>query len=205
VHFKFLVEDLSTEAALQNIVPRVLGQEHTYEIHPFGDKLKLFKHLPARLRAYRKWIPDDWCIVVLVDCDSDNCQELKGQLESTALDAGFATLSTASGGKPCQVITRIAIEELEAWFFGDVPALAAAYQGVPTSLGQRSRYRYPDAIAGGTWEALERVLQRAGYFPAGISKIAAARHISTYMNPETNRSPSFRAFRDALRKVTMNS
>ncbi|MGH7753687.1 MAG: DUF4276 family protein, partial [Gemmatimonadales bacterium] len=62
-------------------------------------------------------------------------------------------------------------------------------------------FRDPDGIAGGTWEALERVLQRAGYFKAGLRKIEAARTISNNMDPDRNRSASFTAFRDALREL----
>lgn len=51
---------------------------------------------------------------------------------------------------PFQVLNRLAIEELEAWFFGDVAALHSAYPRVPSTLGRRSRYRDPDAIRGGT-------------------------------------------------------
>ena len=94
------------------------------------------------------------------------------------------------------------MEELEAWFFGDVEALVAAYPRVPRTLERWKDYRDPDAIRGGTWEALGRVLQRAGYFPGGLAKKAAARTIATHMNPERNRSRSFRLFLDTLRELS---
>jgi hypothetical protein len=90
------------------------------------------------------------------------------------------------------------VEELEAWFFGDVDALRKAYPGIPASLGERAGYRNPDAIRGGTWEALERELQRAGHHREGLAKIKAAREISAWMEPLRNRSPSFRTFREGL-------
>jgi hypothetical protein len=65
----------------------------------------------------------------------------------------------------------LAIEELEAWFFGDMDAVRALYPRVPETLEQRAGFRDPDAIRGGTWEALERILQRAGYF-AGVANRA---------------------------------
>jgi hypothetical protein len=99
------------------------------------------------------------------------------------------------------VVNRIAVEELEAWFFGDATAIMQAYPGIPASLPQKAKYREPDAIAGGTWEALERVLQRAGYFKGGLAKIEAARSIARKMDPQQNRSISFRCFRDALLTV----
>ena len=38
MHFEFLVEELSTEAALSNLVPNILEAEHTFAIHPFQGK-----------------------------------------------------------------------------------------------------------------------------------------------------------------------
>ncbi|MGD0827532.1 MAG: DUF4276 family protein [Desulfobaccales bacterium] len=55
-----------------------------------------------------------------------------------------------------QVLNRIAIEELESWFFGDGIALKTAYPGIPETLDKKSKYRNPDAIER-TWEALERL------------------------------------------------
>lgn len=96
------------------------------------------------------------------------------------------------------VLNRIAIEELEAWFFGDVEALRAAYPKVPATLGSQARYRDPDAIVGGTWEALERVLQGKGYHRGGLQKIKAAKEIAAHMDPARNRSRSFRVFMEGL-------
>jgi hypothetical protein len=135
--------------------------------------------------------------VVLVDRDDDDCEELKDRLERMAREAGLRTRSSARG-KPWVVVNRIAIEELEAWYFGDWEAVRAAYPRVPATIPARARYRDPDAIVGGTWEALEQVLQRAGYFEAGLAKIGAARKIGEHMVPETNRSRSFQVLRQAL-------
>ncbi len=56
-------------------------------------------------------------------------------------------------------------------------------------------------MAGGTWESLERVLQKAGYHAGGLSKLKAAREISIHMDPVRNRSRSFQVFRDGLLKL----
>ncbi len=117
---------------------------------------------------------------------------------------GLSGLSVWSARKPsgsARVLHRLAIEELEAWFFGDVPALQAAFSRVPASLAAKAPYRDPDAILGGTWESLQKVLQRAGHYRGGLQKIDAARRIAAHMDPDTNRSRSFRHFRDALRQI----
>jgi hypothetical protein len=121
---------------------------------------------------------------------------LKNRLETVAAAAGMTT--RAAGGNTIHVVNRLAVEELEAWFFGDWQAVKAAYPKVSASVPEKQGYRDPDAIQGGTWEALEKVLKRHGYFQTGLRKIEAARSIAQHMVPERNRSKSFQVFRDAI-------
>jgi len=185
-----------------HLVPRICGPNHSFRIHVFQGKNNLLRKLPARLKGYKRWLPAEWRIVVLIDQDQYDCKELKALLEEAARDAQFTTPAAARAGQPYQVANRLAIEELEAWFFGDIPALAKAFPGVSPMLGRQAKYRNPDAIRGGTWEALQRVLQRAGYYPSGLSKINAAQKISQHMDPNQNTSSSFQLFRDTLRNLT---
>jgi hypothetical protein len=198
MHIEFLVEEPSAEAALQHIIPKVLGDEFSFDVHPHQGKPDLLSKLPGLLRGYSAWLPEDWRIVVLVDGDDDECHELKSTLDAVAHGAGLFAKSTVRSGRRIQVLNRLAIEELEAWFFGDLDALHAAYPRLSKKLANRQRYRDPDAISGGTWETLERELRRAGYYPGGLPKIAAAREISARMVPEHNRSNSFQVFRRGL-------
>lgn len=197
MHIEFLVEEQSAEAALVNLVPKIVGSETSFKIISFQGKPDLLAKLPQRLRGYRQWIPDDWRIVVLVDVDNEDCLILKERLERVATDSGFLT-KTAAGRDRFQVLNRLAVEELEAWFIGDEEAIRTAYPRVARNLAQKERYRDPDAIAGGTWEALERLLRKGGYFPGGLGKVTAARTISLHMVPERNRSRSFQVFREGL-------
>ena len=198
MHIEFLVEELSAEAALSSIVPKILGHEVSFAIHPHQGKQDLLKKLPGILTGYKAWLPEDWRIVVMIDADEEDCKKLKAKLEGISRNTGLLTKSTTSRGSNFQVLNRLAIEELEAWFFGDVEALHAAYPRIPLSLAKRAKYRDPDAIKGGTWEALERVFKRTGYYPSGLAKITAAREISAYMEPSHNRSRSFQVFREGL-------
>ena len=198
MHLEFFLEEPSAEAALEVVVPRVVGPAVTFQFHPHQGKQDLLAVLPNRLRAYASWLPADWRIVVLIDEDRQDCHILKAQLEDIAQAAHLVTKSVAAVGQSFQVLNRIAIEELEAWFFGDVEALRQAYPRLPRSLGRRARYRDPDGIHGGTCEALERVLQEAGYYRGGLSKIAAARDIARHMDPTRNASRSFQVFRAGL-------
>jgi hypothetical protein len=96
---------------------------------------------------------------------------------------------------------RIAVEELEAWWFGDIDALRAAYPRLPATLGQRSSYRDPDAIRGGTWEALDRELKRAGYREGLFSKTVMARSVTPHLTPAFSRSHSFQVFYRGVREM----
>lgn len=193
-HVEILVEEPSTEAALRVLLPRMLG-EATFDVHDLACKDALLERLPQRLKGYAKWIPDDWRIVVIVDRDNEDCVALKQRLESIAHESGLST--RASGGR-VTVVNRVAIEELEAWYFGDWEAVRAAFPKVDRHIPSQARYRSADAIKGGTWEAFERVLQAAGYFKTGLRKIEAARAVAQHMDPHRNTSPSFGALRDAL-------
>ncbi|MGH8884162.1 MAG: DUF4276 family protein [Egibacteraceae bacterium] len=135
----------------------------------------------------------DTRIVVLIDEDRQDCAQLKARLDEAAAKAGLITKSVAGPGEPFAVLNRLAVEELEAWFFGDCVALRAAYPGVPTNLEYRAPYRHPDRIAGGTWERLERVLQDAGYHRGGLQKVGAATAVAVHMDPARNTSPGLRA------------
>jgi len=200
MHIEFLVEEPSAEAALQNLVPKIVGSDVSFNVHVYQCKHDLLGKLPQRLRGYSHWLPSDWRIVMLMDNDDDNCRGLKRKLDLMAKDAGLS-VKTSSRKERFQVVNRLAIEELEAWFFGDVEALATAYPRVPSTLASKSKYRDPDAIKGGTWEHLQRVLRQAGYYPAGLPKIETARRTSGYMSPVRNTSRSFQVFRDVLLQI----
>lgn len=202
MHLELFVEEPSAEAALNNLLPRLIGETTTFQIYVHQGKRDLLTCLPDRLRAYRAWLPDDWRIVVLCDSDNADCRALKRQMDQIAQHAGLTTRATAGPESSFQVLNRLAIEELEAWFFGDSEAMQLAYPRLTIQM-HRQPFRNPDAIRGGTWEALQRVLQRAGYYRnlRHIPKIEVARAISAHMHPERNRSQSFQAFYQGLRSL----
>jgi Domain of unknown function (DUF4276) len=189
------------EMALRALLPKILGSVTT-AFYPFPGKPALLRRLPGRLRSYQRWLPKDWGVLVVVDRDRDDCKELKRRLEQEAVKAGLSTRSSNPTGS-FSVTNRIAIEELEAWYFGDWQAVRAAYPGVPAGIPNRARFRDPDAIAGGTWEAFEGIMQQAGYFLAGLNKIEVARRIAHQMDPARNTSRSFQVLRDALSQLVV--
>lgn len=205
-HVEVLVEEPSMEAALRVLLPKLLGAL-SFAIYPHQCKEEFLQRLPQRLGGYSRlrrsdpWFRDHCRIVVIVDRDDDDCALLKQRLEDMTGVAGLPT-RTFTKGAPYVVVNRLAVEELEAWYFGDWDAVRAVFPRAPASVPSQTRYRDSDAIPGGTWEAFERVLQRAGYFSGGLRKVEAARRIAAHMEPERNRSASFRALREVLREMS---
>lgn len=95
-HVEILVEEPSMEAALHELLPRILSGI-SFSIYPHQCKDELLDRLPARLRGYAAWLPDDYRVVVIVDRDDDDCHELKQRLEKMARDAGLPTRSKHRG------------------------------------------------------------------------------------------------------------
>ena len=196
-HLEFLVEERSMEDFLKACLPRILPTGCTFGIHPYRGKQALLDRLEGRLKGYRQMQTANR-IVVVVDRDTDDCQELKSGMEKICSNAGLRSRQVAAGCSDWQVVTRIVVEELEAWYFGDWPAVRRAYPRVPENIPSRTPYRDPDAIKGGTWEAFERILQRCGYYKQGLDKPEAARKIGKYLHPKNNRSHSFQVFHSAI-------
>jgi hypothetical protein len=205
MHLEFLVEELSAEMVLHNLLPKIITGEHTYKVITFQGKQDLLKKLKMELRAYKRWISKEFKIIVLVDRDNQDCCELKRYLDVCAEEAGLITKSQAAADNSFTVVNRIAIEELEAWYFGDPDAVRAAYPRVSASIRHKAPYRIPDSIAGGTFEALERLLKAKGYFKNGLRKTELARNISIHMEPMRNRSKSFQIFWQGITDIISNN
>jgi hypothetical protein len=193
MHLEFLLEERSAEAALDNLLPKLIA-EASWRLIVYNGKSDLLDALEGALKGYAAWMTEEYRLVILLDRDDDDCKRLKQKLEETVQRTGLITKSQQVS---FQVLTRIAIEELEAWFFGDPNAIRTAYPKVKT-FENKEKYRDPDNIKGGTWEALEKLLQSVGYYPGGLPKIEVAKKISAHMNPQDNRSKSFSVFAEGL-------
>lgn len=205
LHVELLVEERSMGATLEVLLPQI-AEGITFKTHVFDGKRDLLRNLERRLRGYASMFNTansfwkDAAVIVMVDEDREDCRELKAQLDLAAKRAGLGTLSRPIRGR-VHVLNRIAIEELESWFFGDPAAVIAAYPKVKQRSFPSAAFRNPDGISGGTWEALERVLNKHGYHMGGLRKTGCASGISAHMDIDRNRSPSFRNFRDGVARL----
>jgi Domain of unknown function (DUF4276) len=195
-HIEFLVEEPSMEAFLNAVLPKLV-KESTFVVHAYQGKMDLMSKLGSRLRGYSKWLPKTTRVVVIVDRDNDDCLLLKQRMELEAKQASLTSRSTTASSQ-WQVATRIAIEELEAWYFGNWEAVSAAYPNVPADIARRAPYRESDKILGGTWEAFERILGKRNYFTTGLRKVEAAFEIGKHFDTEKCMSPSFMSLKFAL-------
>ncbi|MEO5369321.1 MAG: DUF4276 family protein [Magnetococcus sp. DMHC-1] len=189
------VEEFSMAETLRVLLPKLTKERVQWEVINHGSKDRLLKNLPNRFQGYCALSQVmDLRLLVLVDRDDDNCFVLKEKLEKIAKDKGLVTKSASLPDGSFMVVNRIVVEELEAWFFGDIPALCKAYRRISATLGSNKKFRNPDAIRGGTWEALHREMNKVGYYHGHFPKIEVARNVTPHMSLSANRSASFQAF-----------
>ena len=160
MHFEILVEDPSGKNALDILMPKILGNQHSFRVINYrGDggipknlrswtdasKRILLNQLPKLLRGYGRTFagyPPNYSAAVIVVCDlDDRC------LKTFRQDL-FAVLN-ACNPKP-ETRFCVAVEEGEAWLLGDISALKAAY---PRAKEDVLHGYQNDAICG-TWELL---------------------------------------------------
>lgn len=195
---RFLVEDQSTEQFLRAWLPRIYPEEWYFEIHPFKGKGDLITKLPKRLNGYAQLIKKNpkWRIVVIVDCDKDDCTKLKARLEKIC-DRAKLRSKTKCKDADWNIVTRIAIEELETWYFGDWEAVKTAYPKISKAPKAISK---PDEIRN-TWEKFESILKHHRYIATGLQKGKTAAEIGLHIDPKRSSSPSFKKLYSAIEEA----
>ncbi|MUP38444.1 DUF4276 family protein [Labilibaculum euxinus] len=213
MHFEILVEGQTELTALSILMPKIVGDydvPHTWCIHKhqgigklpedltaIPNKLdrSLLHNFPSKLRAYSKSMSDNEIIILLLDLDDvADCLAFKNEILS-AKDYCF--------NEP-NLLVRFAIEELEAWFLGDINAIKKAFVTSKTKL--LNGYTQ-DSICG-TWELLADIVH-----PGGFAKLNSfgkrsirileekrkwAAKIAPNMNIENNESASFNCFKEGI-------
>ena len=174
----FFLEERSMKELLDGILPRILPDGVSFQTIPHQGKSDLEKSLPIKLKG---WNEPDTKFVVVHDQDYNNCIKLKQKL--TNLCAGYDK----------KVLIRIACHELEAWYWGDLPAVSKAFGRDISALANKRKYHIPDMI-----ENPKR--ERKRYLP-DMGQIDSARRIAPHMNIMENTSHSFRIFTQGILKL----
>jgi len=186
-----LVEGPSERVFLDGWVMRSFPGQN-FRVHPHQGKGKLprqidekpdrkmrglLDQLPAKLRGFSAALnPKSDGVLVLIDADDD---------DENLLQAEIINVATQCAPK-LQVRVSVAIEEMEAFYLGDLKALKHAY---PEANMSRARQYVPDSICG-TWELFGDIVG-----DDGGNKVAWAEAMAPYLTTEAkkSRSPSFRA------------
>nr|VFK12937.1 MAG: protein of unknown function (DUF4276) [Candidatus Kentron sp. LFY] len=177
----FLVEEESMCVALRELLPKIFPdwkEKEDWRCIPHEGKADLENSVPRKLRGWRT--PGDR-FVILRDQDESDCLDVKRHLVNLCKEAD----------RP-DILIRIPCRELEAWFLGDLPAIARAYDA-PSIIrkGGKKRFRDTDAVSRPSDVLYEWTGVR--------KKIDRARRISTQMDVDKNLSPSFNVFVSGLR------
>jgi hypothetical protein len=212
MHIEVLVEDSSGKRLLDSLLPKLLGAQHnphTWRVIAYKgighipkrlgagadpSKRILLERLPRLLRGYGK-TPGIDAVVVVLDADKHDCVNFLAELKALA----------TSSDPPQNTLFRLAIEEIEAWYFGDRQALTTAYPRAKAEILNR----YVQDSACGTWELLadaiypggSATLKKAGWPLPGQVKHEWAEKIGRLLDPDRNASHSFGKLRDGLRRL----
>jgi hypothetical protein len=165
---------------LDQILKRILPEDADFLTIAHDGKQDLIKHIPSRLKA---WLEPDARFVIVHDQDSNDCRDLKTRIREVC----------ESSGK--NVLIRIAVIELEAWYWGDLQAVSLAYRKQIEHLGSKRKYREPDKIQNPKAELRKHI---PDYNP-----MDGAKRIAEYMDIDGNTSNSFRVFVDGVRKLAV--
>jgi len=168
MHFEILIEDQSGKRAIDILVPKIIGDQHTFRSFAYkgigripkklggGDANKriLLDQLPRLLRGYGKTFSEHNPGAVILICDlDDKCLKVFRKELFNILDRCRPKPKT----RFC-----IAAEEGEAWFLGDITAIKAAYPEAKTAVLKGYKN---DSICG-TWERLADAI-----FPGGPASL----------------------------------
>jgi len=212
MHIEILVEDSSGKTLLEYLIPPILGpygDPHTWRLHPYKgigrippglattadpEKRMLLDQLPRLLTGYRK-TPGIDAVVVVLDNDDRDCALFLTELNEVAARCHMAE----------KTMFRLAIEEMEAWYFGDRDAVLEAYprarKQVLDSYIQDSACDTWETLADAIWPGGSAAIKKAGWPVPGQAKHEWADSIGPWMEIDRNLSPSFGKLRDGLRRL----
>lgn len=174
----FLLEEYSMKVLLEGLLPK-LYPDLPFLCVPHEGKHDLEKSVSRKLRAWRE--PGvKFC--VLRDNDGGDCRAIKQSVVALC----------QAGGRDDTVV-RIVCQELESWYFGDLAAVARAYEREDVlAASGRARFRDPDAIDKPSRELATLVEE--------FQKVSGARRLGPELS-RVNRSTSFRVFVEGVDRL----
>jgi len=180
----FMLEDPSMKLLLEGLLPRLMtgwvaGQHFLCVAHQ--GKSDLDASIPRKLRAWQ--YPGDRFVVVR-DNDAADCVAVLHKINGMCAEAG----------RP-DTLVRLACQELEAWYLGDLEAVAGAFAHPKANTSAlRTKFSDPDG-----WQ--KPSVEMARLIPS-FQKGSGARVMAQHLRgPEHNRSHSYRKFVEGVCRV----
>jgi hypothetical protein len=174
----FLLEEESMKAMLDVLLPQIVPQGINFLCIPHEGKQDLEKSIPRKLRA---WQTPGTVFIIVRDNDGADCIEIKKRLVHLCAKAGRS-----------DSLVRIACQELESWFLGDLSAVGKAFNIKKLAMQQQNKkYKCPDKLANASEEL--------GKLVRGYRKVTGAKKIADYMSINQNQSESFNCFIQGIR------
>jgi hypothetical protein len=180
----FFLEEPSTKVMLEGFISAHFNHDpdkfdFRYCVHE--GKQDLEKNLERRLKG---WLLPNTVFVVIRDQDSGDCIVIKQSLYKKCKDAGHP-----------ETIVRIACRELESFYLGDPVAVeqGLGLKNIAKS-GNKASFRMPDTVDRPSKKLM--ALTKGRYH-----KIDGSRKIAPFLNPQINRSHSFKVLYKTLRDI----
>ncbi len=177
----FFLEERSAEEMLKGPLPQILDEQVQRKYIIFHGKQDLEKNL---LRKLRGWRTPNTVFVVIRDNDSGDCRTIKRKLLDICSQAGKE-----------DVLVRIACQELESFYRGDLEAVEKGF-GISglAKKQKKQKFHKPDRLGSPSRE-LERLTKKK------YQKVSGSRAIGPHLKLEGNKSHSFNVLLAGIRRM----
>ncbi len=182
-------EELSAKICFNSLLAKLAPQVGCKKVKVYSHEGRL-----GLMRALRTTLPaisrrEGASILVTIDQDKSDCEELKEKLEEILREKC-----------ECAYKIRIVCKELEAWFLGDLDAIAKAYPRFdPSHYRTKAKMRDVDGIVQSHQMLLKIIPEYRG--EKHFSKTEVSEKISAHLSLDSNTSTSFQNTILAIRSL----
>lgn len=177
----FILEEPSMKAMLEELLPR-MGLSFTYKFRVCEGKQDLESRASRIIKSY-DYAGNYYSYVFIVvrDKDTANCMELKQRLLKAVSQTEY----------PCYV--RIVCQELESWYFAQLDVLKRVFPQIKISKNDlKTLQKNPECFSAHKLDE---------YTKKQYNKTKSARAFGLLLDPNSEKSPSFRVFIRTLREI----
>ncbi|MCI0515167.1 DUF4276 family protein [candidate division KSB1 bacterium] len=180
-------EERSAENVLKTILPQILPTDVAFQIYSHQGKQDLERALRTTLPFISR--RPNARLLILRDQDRADCRVVKKQIRDLMLNPGHAPF-----------LIRIACQELESWFLGDLMAIKLAYPRFkPEKYQNKAKFRHVDHIEYPANVLLKMIPEYD--HDDKLPKLELSEKISKHLNLANNRSRSFNQIISGIKKL----